>query len=409
MDQNQVLKYLIEHDKIDTALVQQEIEMKTRYEYLEKHPYRMWVGKNGFHYTYLPDGEGGRKLVKRKTDEELKNTVIEYWKEQDENPTILELFKEWNDRRLELKKIAPPTHRRNQYIVDKHFSIFGKNHIKSVDADDFADFLEEQIPTYNMTAKAFSNLKTITMGIIRWARRKKLIPYSATEVDGILDVSDKAFRKVIKEDIQEVFDDAEFETVVKYLVGHQDSRNLAILLMFVGGMRVGEVVALQHKDIRGNVVAIRKTETRVPANGKKNIFVVKDYPKSSAGIRDIVIPNDYLWLVEILSNGDPDGYVFLGEKNQRLNTDNIRKRMLSVCGKNGVYYKSPHKIRKTYGTILLDNHVDQNLVIGQMGHADILVTENHYHRNRKDNQKKAEILSAIPDFKGVLYFPTAHG
>jgi integrase/recombinase XerD len=33
-----------------------------------------------------------------------------------------------------------------------------------------------------------------------------------------------------------------------------------------------------------------------------------------------------------------------------------------------------------------------------MGHTDIAVTENHYHRNRKSIERKVEILSAIPEF-----------
>ena len=44
--------------------------------------------------------------------------------------------------------------------------------------------------------------------------------------------------------------------------------------------------------------------------------------------------------------------------------------------------KSPHKIRKTYGSILLDNHIDNKLIIEQMGRTDIRCTEEHYHRNR---------------------------
>lgn len=54
--------------------------------------------------------------------------------------------------------------------------------------------------------------------------------------------------------------------------------------------------------------------------------------------------------------------------------------------------------RKTYGSILLDNHIDNRFIIGQVGHTDILCTENHYHRNRRDMEKKMEIISQIPEF-----------
>ncbi len=60
--------------------------------------------------------------------------------------------------------------------------------------------------------------------------------------------------------------------------------------------------------------------------------------------------------------------------------------------------KSPHRIRKTYGSILFDNHIDNKLIMEQMGRTDIRCTEEHYHRNRKNLDKKSSIISEIPEF-----------
>ena len=48
---------------------------------------------------------------------------------------------------------------------------------------------------------------------------------------------------------------------------------------------------------------------------------------------------------------------------------------------------------------MLDNHIDNRLIIQQMGHTGIDCTETYYHRNRRTIEKKKEILSNIPDFK----------
>ena len=77
----------------------------------------------------------------------------------------------------------------------------------------------------------------------------------------------------------------------------------------------------------------------------------------------------------------------------------MRMRLKRVCKKLNIYHKSPHKIRKTYGTILLDHNVDNRLIMEQMGHTDIACTENHYHRNRRSLDAKSQILSSIPEFK----------
>lgn len=91
-------------------------------------------------------------------------------------------------------------------------------------------------------------------------------------------------------------------------------------------------------------------------------------------------------------------YVF--EKNgERIHTQAIRMRLRRICDKLHIYRKSPHKIRKTYGSILLDNRIDSRLIIGQMDHTNILCTEQHYHRNRRTVERKQEILSNIPEFQ----------
>ena len=75
--------------------------------------------------------------------------MIEYRKTELENPTLTEVFNEWNDHRLKLKKISDATHLRNKQIFNKHYKEFGKKRIKSVNADIIGEFLEAQIPYHN--------------------------------------------------------------------------------------------------------------------------------------------------------------------------------------------------------------------------------------------------------------------
>lgn len=395
------MQYAVENGMIDLAYVQEQIEMNKRKELLAKHPYRIWEGKDGKWRTYLPDKEKNRKLVKRNTEQSIEDVVAEYWKVQLENPTIREVFTEWNDRRLELKKISDSTHLRNEQIFNRHFSEFGKRKIKSVDQEDIEEFLEEQIPEYNLTSKAFSNLKTITRGFLKRTRKRKLIDFNVEELFQEMDVSDSDFHKVIHEDYEEVFDEDEMPKIMEYLIEHPDMSNIAILLMFVTGARIGEVVALKHSDFDGCTFKIRRTETRYKKDGKY-ICEVKNFPKSHAGVRTAIIPHEYAWIAEKIQHINPfEEYVFVKD-GKRVSTHSVRMRLRRVCDKLKIYRKSPHKIRKTYGTILLDNHIDNQLIIGQMGHTNILCTENHYHRNRKGIKKKSIIISSIPEFQNKM-------
>lgn len=398
---NDVLQYAIENGMIDLAYVQEQVEMNKRKELIEKHPYSIWEGKDGKWHTYLPDNEKGRKLKKRTTQKEIEDVVIKYWREQYENPTIEEVFTEWNNRRLELKKISDATHLRHKQIFNRHFIEFGQRKIKSIDPEEVEDFLEEQISEHNLTAKAFSNLKTVTRGLLKRARKRRLIDFNVEELFQELDTSDSDFRKVIKEDYEEVFDEEEMPKMLEYLIANLDMANIAIVLMFVTGARIGEVVTLKHSDFNGNTFKIRRTETRYKKDGKY-VCEVKDFPKTHAGVRTAIIPAEYAWIARKIQLLNPfEEYIFV-KNGKRVTTHSIRMRLRRVCDKVGIYRKSPHKIRKTYGSILLDNHIDNQLIIGQMGHTNILCTENHYHRNRKGIEKKSSIISSIPEFQSKM-------
>lgn len=171
--------------------------------------------------------------------------------------------------------------------------------------------------------------------------------------------------------------------------------------MFVTGLRMGELVTLKKSDVSDKGISIARTETRYIDEHGHYVFMIKDFPKTQAGVRTVVVPSNYKWILDEINKRNPDGE-FLFEKNgKRIITYAIR-RLADNCKKTGIYPKSPHKIRKTYGSILFDNHIDQRLIMEQMGHADILVGETYYHRNRRDAEKKSEIISAIPDFKNSL-------
>lgn len=399
---DELLKYAIENGILDLSYVQDKIEMSRRKELLEKHPYKIWMGKDGKWYTYLPNQKQGRVQRERNTKEEIEELIIEYWKSEMEDPTIKEVFIEWNNRKLELKKIAPATHLRNCQIFDRHYMKFGEKKIKSTTSEDFSDFLEEQISEKNLTVKAFSNLKTVTRGFLKRAKKRKLILFNVEQIFQEMDTSENDFRKEIKEDYQEVFDEDEMPRMIKYLEENLDSKNIGILLMFATGIRVGELVALKHEVFDGNSFKIRRTETRFTDKNGHYLYEVKEFPKSEAGVRTVIIPNDYLWLCKKIKSLNPFGeYIFVNKNGERITTNCIRRRQEQNCKKLGIYPKSPHKIRKTYGTILLDRNVDNRLIIEQMGHTDIACTENYYHRNRKSIERKAEVISSIPEFCSI--------
>lgn len=394
----ELLKYAVENGMLDLSYVQDEIDMKQREELLEKHPFKIWFGKDNNWHTYLPT-ETGRAPKKRRDKKDLEDVIVDYWKQQEENPTIKEVFTEWANRRLELGKISKSTHLRYTQTFNQGYAEFGSLRIKSTSAEQIADFLEERACKLKLTAKAFSNLKSITKGMFKRAKKRKLISYNIEEVFMDLDTSELDFKSTYKEDCLEVFDEEEMPTMMDYLERNLDTRNLCILLMFITGIRIGEAVAIKHENIIGNTIKIKQTETRYRGDDGRYIYELKDAPKTVAGFRTVVIPDNYKWIMKKLTAENPFGEFVFVDNGERLHTGTIRWRQARLCENLKIAPKSPHKIRKTYATILLDNKVDQRMVIGLMGHTQIGTTETHYHRNRKNLETQARILSDIPDFK----------
>lgn len=339
------------------------------------------------------------KRVRRKDRKAIEDLVVSYWKDKTYNPTVEEVFNEWNHKRLEdLKRIAPGTLERYTQTFNRHFDTFGKRKIKSITPEDIEDFLEEQVPRFNLTAKAYAGLKTITRGMLKYAKRKKLINFNVEEIFGDLDTSETSFKKVRKKDEEETFTDEEVQKILTYLVNNPDIRNLGILLMFLTGVRVGELVALKFTDICGRYINVQRTETRY-RKGSSYVYEIKETPKTAAGDRDTSIPKDFLWVYKRLRSQNPFGeYIFM-EKGNRFTTNVFRSKLSRICTKLNIPARSPHKIRKTYASIMFENGVDGKMIVKLMGHTNISCTENYYHRNRASKEQIADVIDSIPNFK----------
>ena len=369
--------------------------------YLDKHPYKIYQSGDMW-ITHFPDESKKAKRVirRRKTKQEIEELIIDYWKSQDINPTIKDVFTEWNDRRLNLHKISNGTYMRNRQDFDRFFSDFGERTLKDLSASDVEDFLEEQISLHKLTAKRFSSLKTLTKGILLRATKKGYVKFDVNAVLNNLDISDKEFTQSYVDDSKEVFYDDEMDAVLSYCRLNPDVKNLGIALMFATGVRVGEVVALKHSDFDDMVFDIRRSETRYKDYVLgKYVVEVQEHPKTKAGIRTVIVPEKFRWVVQKLKLSNPFGdYIFVNDQGNRINANIIRKRLTKICDKLGIPHKSPHKIRKTYGSILMDNGLDNKLIEKQMGHTNILTTELHYHRDRKRLSDKMQIFNNLPEF-----------
>lgn len=98
---------------------------------------------------------------------------------------------------------------------------------------------------------------------------------------------------------------------------------------------------------------------------------MKEHAKTDAGNRDLIIPTTAKETVsQILALSRNRLYLF--ERNgKRIRRNTFNKRLSQICKNLNIPHRTMHKIRKTYGTTLIDSNVNEGFITEQMRHSDI--------------------------------------
>ena len=398
MSDAELLKYAVENGMLDTALVQERIEMHKRAELLGMHNYDIWQGTNGKWYTYIPDDQKGRVLKKRTSQKAIEDLVVEYYRQKEEIHYIEDVFNEWIDEKLSFGEIQKQTY--DRYKTDFH-RFFDEQKISKIDIryiseEELELFVKNTIINKKLTNKAYAGLRTIVIGIFRYAKKKKYTNISITQFFGDIDISKKTFKKKIVKDEESVFTNDEVNKIAKYISDDPTIINLGILLAFQTGIRVGELAALKLSDVQGNILHVNKTEVRYRGADNKYVFEVRESAKTDAGNRDVILGSDALQTIKAIKKLNPFGEYMFMKDGSRIKEKAFSVKITKICRYVGIEERSMHKARKTYATKLINANVDERIIIKQLGHTNISCTKNFYYYNDKSvEEAKEQIERAI--------------
>lgn len=169
------------------------------------------------------------------------------------------------------------------------------------------------------------------------------------------------------------------------------SRDLAILEMLYGsGIRVGELVGLDLLDIRPSERLIR-----VRGKGKKER--ISPFGACAGRAIDVYLPFRREILVHACRGGTRPGKdmeaLFLNHRGERLTVRSVQRmvghRLGSAARERSV---SPHVLRHSFATHLLDAGADLRAVQELLGHASVATTQIYTHvslRRLKEAYAKA--------------------
>lgn len=145
-------------------------------------------------------------------------------------------------------------------------------------------------------------------------------------------------------------------------------RDLAMMeLMYSSGLRLAELVSLDVNDVAGNDGLLRVT-----GKGAKT----RDVPVGSKAREAIQI-----WLKQratIAAMDEPA--LFVGKGGRRLNARSVQQRLKRLASQQGLEVPvSPHMLRHSFATHILESSGDLRAVQELLGHADISTTQVYTH------------------------------
>lgn len=394
------MQYVLENNIIDLSYVQEKIEMTKRKQMLGKHQYEIWQGKDEAWYTYIPDKEMGRKLKRRTCRKKLEDDIIAYYVAIEENPFISDLFERWNNERYENGEIGKNSY--TKYGNDfKRF--FQKDDslcevpMKEITEAELLAFIKLNIKRYNLTRKSYASLRTLIIGVFKYAKMNRMTDISISIFFSDLQLSNNLFKKNRKDPSSQVFNDEETFQLTNYLRENQTIHNLGLLLLFETGMRVGEMCVLKPENITKDGIIINSTEIYYKdPETKKTVFEVKNTPKMGADERTIIIPEHTRAIIKRIRLLNPFGEYLFMKDGKRINSTRFNYHLYKACREVGIPERSTHKIRKTYASKLIDADVEEAIIRAQMGHTDIKTTKDYYYYSTQDQKyKESQISKAI--------------
>lgn len=141
------------------------------------------------------------------------------------------------------------------------------------------------------------------------------------------------------------------------------TRDRAILqMMYAAGLRVSELCSLDVGDVADDRV-------RVVGKGRK----VRVIPLAASAVAAV---DDYLVRFRV----EGEGALFLSSRGGRMDRVAVWERVKFYAKKVGISKKiSPHTIRHSFATHLLENGADLRVIQEMLGHASIATTDRYTH------------------------------
>ena len=393
-------------------------DMKEQNAALRAHKYKKWKGKDGLWYTHVYDArkKEKRRLIKRKTEKELNKAIIEEFVKTHsvlKEHTLETVYPEWLGYfKLHTNKSCTVKRYTTEWTRYYQDDPIIKKPLRQLSKIDLDEWVHKMIKVHKMTKTQYYTMSYILRHCMIYAEEKGYI--DKNEFSNIKIETKMFLKQQKKADETQVYLESEQPFIIEeawndYNKNPDNTTPLAVILLFYLGTRPGEVVAIREEDVEEDYIHIQRMETGdfvevEPGKYKRASRSVVEHTKTDAGDRLVPLIGKAVKIVALIKDvnkrlGCSGGYLFM-YKGERVKETAVSWRLQKYCNHLNIPYRSPHKIRKTVISSMIDANVNINTIRKIVGHEDEKTTYNNYCFDRKSNDEiRKQLEIALGEYK----------
>lgn len=205
---------------------------------------------------------------------------------------------------------------------------------------------------------------------------------------------------------KKVYTEDEYKKIISEILKNIDYKKLGILLGLFTGMRIGELCALQFKDIDFNnkLINVTKTLQRTydPTKDINPSKIQITSTKTASSTRTIPITEEIKRILEKMNTGN-NNYILTG-KSKYTEPRSFRRSYQNFMKSIGIEPLKFHSLRHTFASMNIENGNDIKTISEILGHSDIDTTLKIYtHTTEKQKEKAIEKFEKLLKEKEIKY------
>lgn len=315
-------------------------------------------GRRKFQYIFGNSKEQVRsKILQIRNSEQKNNCIIKYES----------IFNEWlssTKHRVKESTLSNYILKANKHILP----FFGSKGISAITSDDVYAFIQDKQKS-GLSNRYILDILIILKSIFKYAVR---IYHIYNPMDGVI-MPKRASTEI------RMLEKTELEELQNYISANKNHTTMGIALTMATGIRIGELCALQWKDIdlEKRVLTIKKTIQRIPnidGNSKTKLIITN--PKSESSKRCIPLTRK---IVDFLTQfkGQANEYVVTGREIP-IEPRTMQYRFAKILENVKLPSVHFHSLRHAFASSCVQLGFDVKTLSEILGHSNVEITLNRY-------------------------------